>query len=192
MSIEIKSINTKPEHDPYVNMEGVPSRTTLHLDPRDRSVWVEQDYRTNSTSMDIWNDLVLAWHVHGHPGEGDMREWIEENSELLEAICDGFEEHWNGHNHVGRYTEEARAARDTIDWMIDNDAGPSNYYEFWSVESWLESSRDEIDATTTDEQLASMADEWEGTGEIVVDGDILRFITEIRDTLKMEAELESE
>jgi hypothetical protein len=189
-TITIERINTKPEHDPYTNIGGIASRTTLKLDPRDRTVWVTQEYNDNSTPMDEWHNLVLTWRVNSYPRETEMREWITDNLDTLTTICDGFEAHWNGNNIVGRYTDEARAAAESIEFLFDNDGGPINYYEFWTVESWLESSRDEITADMTDEQLQELAGEWEGTDDIVMDGSILDFITEIRDTLKYEQEEE--
>jgi hypothetical protein len=189
--ITIERLSTKPERDPYTNISGIASRTTLKLDPRDRTVWVTQEYNDNSTPMDEWNNLVLTWSVNNYPSEADMREWIADNMDAFTTICDGFEAHWDGSNIVGRYTDEARAVAESIEFLFDNDGGPINYYEFWTVESWLESSRDEITADMTDEQLQELADEWEGTDDIVVDGSILKFITEIRDTLKYEQEQEA-
>lgn len=124
--ITIGRIKTKPEHDPYVNIDGVVSRTFLKLDPRDRTVWVTQEYQDNSTLMDEWHHLVTTWCVNCHPTQKNMRAWIVDNMSLLETICDGFYQHWNGNNHVGRYTEEARAAYATIEFAFDNDAGPIN------------------------------------------------------------------
>lgn len=191
--LNIVSIDTKPEHDPYQNIDGIVSRTYLNLDPRDRTVWVSQEYKTNSTSMDEWNGLVLTWKINGHPSEADMREWIADNMEALVVICDGFEEHWNGNNHVGRFTTpEARDAADWIDIDFDNDGGPANYYEYYTVDSWLEHSRDQITADMTDEQLANLAQQWEPTEPQIVCGgrdSILEFITRIRDELKFEQEV---
>lgn len=124
--ITIGRINTRPEHDPYVNIEGVKSRTFLKLDPRDRFVWVEQEYHDNSTPMDEWNRLVITWCVNSHPTQANMRQWIKDNMERLQIICDGFERHWNGNNHVGRYSQEAHAANEDIQFEFDNDGGPVN------------------------------------------------------------------
>lgn len=71
--ITIGKIKTKPEHDPYVNIEGVVSRTYLKLDPRDRTVWVTQEYQDNSTLSDEWHGLVSTWCVNSHPTQVEMR-----------------------------------------------------------------------------------------------------------------------
>lgn len=190
-SITIKRIDTIPERDPYVNIDGVVSRTFLKLDPRDRTVRVTQEYQDNSTLANEWNGLVLTWNVNSHPSEPDMRQWITDNLVTLTAICDGFEVHWNGSNHIGRLTDDARALVETIQFEFDNDAGPTNHYETWTVDSWLESSMDEITANMTDEQLAVWADAVgaDATADnIILLGDILEYITQHRDNLKWDLE----
>lgn len=192
MTINIVSIDTKPSHDPYQNIEGICSRTFLNLDPRDRTVWISQEYRTNSMSMDEWHDLILTWEIKSYPLESDMRQWLEESMESLKTICDGFESVWNGHNHVGRYSDDAKNQVAAITYELDNDGGPRNYYEYWTVASWLEGCRSEISAAMTDEELASLVENWQPTGEIVVSGDILKFAKGVRDVLREETEWEKE
>lgn len=193
MTIEIKRINTKPEHDPYQNIEGIVSRTVFWLDPRDRTCGVEQEYRTNSTSMDRWNNLELYWFVADYPAESTMRDWIEENNEVLEKLCGGYSVEWNGNNMVGRLTEEARILQDQIEQELEN-GYLANYYECYTLDDWLYSTRNEIKAEMTDQELESLAEDWEPTSEIVIVGrrSILEYITEIRDELKLEKEMEEE
>lgn len=191
--LNIVSIDTKPEHDLYQNIDGVVSYTVLKLDPRDRTVWVTQEYKDNSTPIDEWNGLVLTWKINSHPSEADMRQWIADNMESLTIICDGFEVHWNGNKHVGRFTTyEARDAAERIDIEFDNDGGPANFYEYYTVDSWLEHGRDDITFDMTDEQLADLAEQWKATEpQMVIGGrdSILEFITRIRDELKFEQEV---
>ena len=119
-----------------------------------------------------------------------MREWIEENMSSFVSICDGYESIWNGSNHVGRLTDDARAIQETIEFMLDNDAGPMTYYDTWNVESWMESTLGEITAEMTDEQLKDFADAAEPDSSTIVLGDILAYITQHRDNLQVDAEYE--
>lgn len=187
-TITIEKLDTKPQHDPYVNIEGVVSKTTLKLDPRDHTVWVTQEYQDNSTPADEWHGLVLTWGIFGHPSESGMRTWIDDNLSTLTAICDGYEVHWNGNNHVGRLTDDARNLVETIQQDFDNDAGPANYYETWTIESWMEQSLSEITADMTDEQLQEFANGAEPDSNTLVLGDILDYITRHRDDMKWEKE----
>lgn len=185
--ITVEGINTKPEKDLYQNIEGVCTTTTFWLDPRDRTCGARQDSQDNSTLMDEWNGLVLTARVCNHPKENTMQRWIDENTVYLDRVCSGFESVWNGNNHIGKLTDEAENLWSVMADELENDV-LENYYEFWSVESWLESSRDEITADMTDEQLKEFSDGCEATGDIIVGGDILEFITQVRNTLKFEKE----
>lgn len=123
--IAIGKIKTRPLDDPYVNIEGVKSRTFLKLDPRSRTVWVEQEYQDNATPMSEWNSLIVTWCVHSRPTQKSMRQWIVDNMNLLQTICGGFEKHWNGNNMVGRYSEQARIAIENIEFDFDNGGTPT-------------------------------------------------------------------
>lgn len=192
--MEILEIDTKPEHDPYQNIDGIVSRTILKLDPRDRTVWVTQEYLDNSTLMDEWNGLVLTWDVQSHPLESVMRKWIEENLEGLEIICRGFTNHWNGNNRVGMYDLDAHAAIEAIRDELDNDGGPVNYYEHYIAEEWVYDSLDQLTAEMTDEELADLAEQWEPTGDVILVGrqSILDVLKSRRNDLLWEKELEAE
>jgi hypothetical protein len=191
-TITIVNIDTEPSHDPYTNIEGIMSTTYLKLDPRDRTVWVNQEYNDHSTPMDEWNNLVMTWRIPDHPAESDMREWITDYLPELTKICDGFESHWNGSNIVGRYTDEALTISEKIQTLFDNDEGPRNYYETYTVDSWMASSLDQISADMTDEQLEEFADAAEPGSNIIVSGDILKYVTDRRDALKWEQDIDED
>lgn len=187
-TLTIVKIDTVPEYDPYVNLSGHSSYTEFWLDPRDRTCGVTQEYRTNSMPMDEWHKLVLTWRVFGHPHPDTMRQWITESMHDLMRLCDGFEDVWDGHNVVGRYTEEAQKVIAEIEQKLGDDMILPNYYEFWEVGAWLEQSMHEITAQTTDEELANLAGAWEPTDDIILDGDILKYITGHRDNLVADEE----
>lgn len=159
-TIIIEKITTKPEHDPYTNIEGITSTTCLKLDPRDPSIWVTQEYNDHSTPSDEWHHLVLTWKVPGHPTESSLQEWIEEHMSDFQTICNGYEVVWNGSNHVGQLTDEARSTKESIEFELDNGDGLfRNYYEYWSVEQWTDPIMSSITATSTDEELRQLAKE---------------------------------
>lgn len=190
MSIEIKGIETKPEHDPYVNIDGVVSHTIFWLDPRDNTCGVAQEYQSNSTTMDRWHSRELCWLVVGHPSENEMREWIQENMEVLEEICAGHSVEWNGNNMVGIMTKRAQDLSDQIEQELESGTGFVNFYSSWTVESWIGQSQGEIKAGMTDEELKDLAELWEpfGTDVLVGRKTILEYITDLRDNLRFEEE----
>lgn len=187
-TVTIQEIDTVPERDPYVNLSGHSSYTEFWLDPRDRTCGVSQEYKTHSTTMDIWHGLVLTWPVTGHPHETTMRWWITESMADLERLCDSFEKVWNGNNMVGQYTDEGKRIIQEIEEELKDDLILPNYYEFWELGAWLDNSMHEITAQTTDEQLKDLAGAWEPPGDTILDGDILKYITERRDNLVADEE----
>lgn len=157
-TITIPAIETKPRHDPYINISGIVSRTYLKLDPRDRTIWVDQEYNDNASPADEWHGLVLTWAVPGHPTEDAMREWIDSHMNDFAAICAGYEDVWNGNNRVGELTDDARAIMNSIEFELDNDAGPRDHYVYWTLEEWVDiDAAGNVNADTTDEALRQMA-----------------------------------
>lgn len=155
-TLTIHSIDTRPVHDPYTNIAGIVSKTYLKLDPRDMTVWVAQEYADNSTPIEEYNRLVLAWLVFDHPLEDAMSAWIESNMGTLLKICAGYEVEWDGNRHIGALSSEAHTAYEAIESELSND-GPSPFYEFWAHEEWVGEMARGIKADTTDEILRDMA-----------------------------------
>jgi hypothetical protein len=185
VTIEIKNINTRPEHDPYANIAGIVSRTVFWLDPESRECSVEQEYRTNSTSIERWHGRELYWFVADHPSETAMRQWIEDSMELLEEICDGYSCEWDGNNHVGCLSDAARQCQEDIERELES-GQLGNYYEVYSVEDWVNVAKNDIHADMSDKELEELASNWEPDESTVLLGryTILEYITEIRRDLR--------
>lgn len=182
--VTILSIDTVPEHDPYQNLPGVSSHTELRLDPRDRTAHVYQDYKTNSSLMTVYNGVELEFGIYGHPDEDEVREYLTtgHGQELLQAICNGHEVVWNGHNHVGRLTDEAAAA---VEQLSEYLSYWEPKYTYWDADEWLyDSAIEHITAATTDEELADLAEQFTELAKaenIVLSDDIMDCLIRYRD-----------
>lgn len=180
-------INTVPEPDPYTNPH-LPSKTTLYIDPARKIVYVDQEYRDNATPAGIWHSRILSLFIPGHPHEDDVAEWIESYKPTINAAINGHTIVWNGHDYVGKLTEDARTELDTLESATD-EFNLYSYYEFWSLHEWTESWYQQIEPDWTDEDLAA----WTDTDpHIVLDGDLMEYIIGIRDSLREEQEQEQE
>lgn len=163
-TITIKKIETKPEGDPTTNPT-LPSRTVIRLDPEDRTVEVYQGYRTGSTPESVYHGRIIEWTATEHPKEEWMRNWLESNMTRLQTICDGHSVEWNGSNHVGKMTPEAKNAEDEIDFELDHDGLQSiDYYHLWTLEDWLESVEDDA-IGKSDAELRELAEQCVMPGE---------------------------
>jgi hypothetical protein len=192
ITITVGTIETRPEHDPYVNMSGTPSRTVLNFDTETGEISVEQEYRTNSTSMRRWHQIDLAASFQVHPKETAVRRFIDDNMDLFKEVKLGADTRWDGSNWTGTMTEDARDAWETLSCRIAEEwFGENEQYQFWAVEDWLQHADLGITAETTDEELAELAKAIESDAEadgIILDDSPLQYLTNERNELRDEEE----
>jgi len=118
--------------------------------------------------MDVWHHRRIRSSVRNDISEAALLELLEAIRPLAERIEAGYDRHWDGHNHVGRYDEDAEAAIDEIRELceaIDDD----DCDLVWDAGEWLSSCSPAdlgVTADTTDEQLAAIAADLEDDAEI--------------------------
>ena len=189
---KIVKINTVPEEDPYT---GGTTYTELEIQA-DGKIFVTQECRTGSTSMDIWNGVVLTAGIPHVDGE-NLREFLTNNDDV-QKIINGMDTIWNGSNHVGHHSKESL---ELFDELVQDINSWGDFYMRWTADYWLgQITPDElgISAKTTDADLEKIAKELKQTPEngdgidaycaIVDEDDILEYITELRDDLIAEDE----
>lgn len=190
--MKIMNVNTKPERDPYVNIDGVSSYTELTFDPRDGTVTVSQEYQTNSWTMAEYHNLVRTCRIPNHSLEDDTRAEIESLAEQFDAVAAGFSEHWNGNNMVGRYTDAAESAWSTIEDQLQafGEYSADSGYGYWEIGEWCQN--EEISVDTTDAQIEEIATNCVDAAKsehVILDGDrddIVAWLKERRDELIQE------
>src|SRR5690606_11765801 len=147
----IETIDTVPTYDPYVNISGHHRHSELWLDPRHRAVGVSQEHPDNSTPSGVWHGHVRTHQPAGHPREADVRWDLENNRDLLARVVLGDSSEWDGSNHVGSRTDDARAAWEELCEIIDSNPA---HYTYWQLDEWIDQAmRDTITADTSDEQI---------------------------------------
>ena len=109
VSIRVQSIETKPVLDPY-RTRGI-TRSEFWLDPQSRVCAVYQAQDTRSTIGRIWHGIELTTSAP-HCDEDRLRKALESEAyqSLLRRVVDGHEVVWDGQNHRGRLSEDARDA----------------------------------------------------------------------------------
>lgn len=194
-SYEIIKIDTVPEADPYHASTGGTTYTELEIQAGGK-VFVTQECRTGSTPLDVWNGVVLTAGLP-HVDENYLREFLTDNEDI-QKIIDGMDTVWNGSNHVGKHTDEAMVA---FDELVEEINSWGDFYSRWSADEWLGQNTPTelgVSAKTTDAELEVIAEELEQSPEdgdiidgcrvIVDDGEILEYITRLRDDLIAEDE----
>lgn len=140
MTIEINTANLDaktPLYSKYAS-QNQPQPAFIELDCWGNGI-LFADYSGeigNAVPFYYWHGLAVRWYV---PSEisGESLTAIFSDGDFLAAcqrIIDGFEEHWDGSNHVGRYTEDAQEAVSTAEGIISSLA---ECVEVWSAENWL-------------------------------------------------------
>lgn len=189
--VVITSIDTVPERDCYVNLEGHSTFTVLHLDPQGRKAHVFQEQKTGSTLITVWHGKELQYRISGHPDEEELRNFLitGRGQRLLRTICNGHGIEWDGSNMIGRMTPEAIDAAEELQAALMEF---ESKYEFWNASDWLYPGAEQrVTARTTDEELAQIASEFEAIAEadnVVLDEGVLPWLTRYRNELQDEEE----
>ena len=81
----------------------------LWIDPAERKVFVAV-VQNGAAPIALYERRVtmIGPDLTGCDGEL-VRAWCERHAGELEAMCDGYTERWDGSNHRGTWTTEARA-----------------------------------------------------------------------------------
>lgn len=132
----------------------------------------------DAVPMAVWHHRTLRVPVHAAM-LGDALADLLESAEvraLLVRIHAGHSIEWDGSNHVGRLTDDAKAALDELTTLV-RDAGEdmSMLAEVWTAYAWLWTANDLLDVWRADETLDAavkrLEDQAAGAGA-VIDGDI--------------------
>lgn len=182
--IAVMSVDTIPVRDMMQNIGGVPTWTMFELDPQARRCWVTQEMSDNSTSVALWHGRNLSCKIAGHPAELEITNYLNgEGQALMQTVCNGHSVEWDGSNHVGHMTDDALAAWDELQADLEN---ITDYYSLIDLHEWM-SGDVEITGEETDGELQSLAEDIIGEAAedgVILDGDVLEYLTELRDELR--------
>ena len=154
------------KEDPYRTNEA--TNVHLYINPSNRSAGLETYSHGQGVSTDLWHGRHLTVEVHtcGGPVDGpDLVDWLrgDDGQTLLSRICDGHSIEWDGNNHVGRLTDDARGALDELERELSHVSALTEPAGLWDAESWFcgmcsDDIRNEygITADTTDSELADI------------------------------------
>lgn len=153
------------------------------------------DYLVDSgtTPGEVWHGLTQQWGIPLLTAD-TANALMHRIAPLAQKVLDGYEEIWDGSNHVGRLTEAASAASDKIERMCDVVTGDM-VVEYAS--DWFRSCTPADIGVTTDstdadlEQVAADALEYAG-GDVHVIHGAEEFLREMRDDLRDERDAERE
>lgn len=182
---KIVSIETIPQHDPYLNQSHGETWTALWIDPQDRKAKISQEYKTGATPSPIWHGLEIQRPIINRPDEARASEYLagQDAQALLARICDGHTIDWDGNNRVGNLSDDANAA---LEELVSNlEELPETDWTLWELDAWLDSV--EVLPEMTGADLDALVADLKNTAaheHVVVDGDMLDYLTRRRDDLR--------
>jgi hypothetical protein len=90
----------------------------------------------NAVPFYYWHGLAVRWDVSAETSGASIRELFANQGflETCQRILDGFDEHWDGNNHVGHYNDDAAAASEDARLIIDRTL---EFTEVWNASDWL-------------------------------------------------------
>lgn len=150
------------------------------------------------TPFRVWHGRVIRWSIPAlteSAAEGLLLALIP----LADRICAGYSCEWDGSNNVGRYSEDARDAAEAIRDLCDRD-WEGQTIEAWDAHDWYGqvgsgaclARQIGITAETTEEELAALVEREEDQASPARIEGVERFLRDLREELRAEAEEESE
>lgn len=113
----------------------------------------------------VYYGHVLRWRIPALKGDA-ANALLATIAPLAERVIYGYTKRWDGNNHVGQFTEDARAAEEQIRDLCDHAGSAAEQIQvftagdyFGALGSLLVQARElGITANTTDEQLAAIGE----------------------------------
>ena len=140
--ITVGTIDTAKSIDPWRRGTGGMSRSALRLTPDGQVDVLQDDPGQSGTPEEYYHRRVLystIEHVQDgdngdEPDADEVRDYLEgeEGQRLMRMVLDGWEIDWDGHNLVGKLTDEATAAWEEL--LNDIALLPRDGWQYWT---WL-------------------------------------------------------
>jgi len=177
----------------FCHYKGQPSPQPcyIELDCEERALSASYDGEIgNAIPFRVYHGRCIRWTIPCLTATA-ANALLEELAEEAARICDGYDQVWDGHNHVGKLDDDARAASDTIQATCEG--GSWSDHEIisppWHAGDWYEpvnvAVELKISAQTTDEELAEIVEREERAASDdghEVEG-IFEHLKEVRDNL---------
>ena len=134
----------------------------VYLDCKREKLYADTSAEIGSgMPSDVWHNHTLRWRIPALRPEA-ANALLAQIEPLATQVVSGYEDCWDGHNHVGVYSKDAEAAREAIEALCENSfADESAQLNVWEAADWMASTGScqhqctdlGITAETTDEAL---------------------------------------
>lgn len=136
-------------------------RLQLVINPEERTAAAWAFLRDGGTSMSIHHGLQRTVRLPNNTDAVALTGYLASHVEVLERIASGHSSEWDGSNHVGRLTDDARQALEYLEADLDSYGGTESAVS--GDVGWRDAQDDlcgddaGITSATTDDQLSAIA-----------------------------------
>jgi len=133
------------------------------FDGQDCYIWLNCESATmganyngdgNAVPSNIYHGLVRRYFLPYPIYANSANNLMAKIAPLAERVCAGFEAVWDGHNHVGKLSDDALQAESEIEHLIEQSLDEADAIKVWDAADWLEV----IDPEKIAEELGITAD----------------------------------
>ena len=143
----------------------------------------------NAVPMNTWNGHDRRYHIPCITADA-ANELMEEIRPLAERVIAGYTSEWDGSNHRARFTTDAEQAEEEIERIIEGVDVETCGISDADASEWLTETDPAIMAQTTDEEIATLAEQAEKDAAyeriVLIDAD--GYLTRLRDEMRADAE----
>jgi hypothetical protein len=96
----------------------------------------------NAIPAYVWHDRILRWRIPNDLSPAGIDHLMDDVQAELQALHNGHSIEWDGNNHVGRLTNEAREISEVLVQRL-RDREDYDRTKIWDAAEWLRSVWDE-------------------------------------------------
>lgn len=179
-----------------------PQSAYVELDLRERTLSAGTDPEIgNAVPFSVYHGFERRYPIPALAADV-ANELMAELRPLAERICAGWEETWDGNNHVARLGEDAEAAEEEIRNRLGDPGDPNKWDDSEEITVWGvdgATNGDEADeygitAATTDERLEEVLEDIRSNlaevseGPVVLDREVWDYLVGLRDEQRLDSE----
>lgn len=114
-----------------------PQDVFVELDCEERTLHAQANGEIgNAVPARVWHRRALRWGIPALTADA-ANDLLERIAPIAAEVCEGYESHWNGSNHVGRYSADAEAAIEAIEALCEAAGGEGEELTAWDAEEWI-------------------------------------------------------
>ena len=159
----VKIIHVKDDAELFLHLprQGKAQPCYIHIDTSRGAMWADVDATLGGmVSFDIWHGRELRYSIPSGLTAESANALMDRIAPLADRVLAGASIMWNGHDHVGKFSDDASEASDEIERICaEMEPAPSDTIIEWDAESFFDAVKDELEvaADSTDDELKAKA-----------------------------------